>query len=206
MTLQYILELIGTALFAISGALLANDKNNADWFGVTFIGFVTSLGGGTVRDVLLGAYPIAWIHDVNIFIAIIIGIAMSSLFYETLVKYRRNLFIFETLAIAMFTIIGTEKALQYGVNPLIASILGMFSAVMGGVLRDVLTNDTPVLFRKEIYATACIAGALLYVLLLEIHTSRPIALSVSMFLIAAIRIISIRYRLTLPQFRRTNKS
>ena len=202
MTLQYVLELLGTALFAISGALLANEKNNADWFGVTFIGFVTSLGGGTVRDLLLGAYPIGWIQDVNVFIAILIGIAISSLFYETLMKYRRNIFIFETLGIAMFTIIGTEKALQFGVNPLIASVLGMFSAVMGGVLRDVLSNDTPVLFRKEIYATACMAGALLYVLLLEFHASRPIALSVSMFVIAGIRFVSVKYRLTLPQFRR----
>lgn len=202
MSLQYFLELLGTCLFAISGALLANDKNNADWFGVTFIGFVTSLGGGTVRDVLLGAYPIGWVKDVNIFLAILIGLGISSLFYESLVKYRRNLFIFETLGIAMFTIIGTEKALTYNVNPLIASVLGMFSAVMGGVVRDVLINETPVLFRKEIYATACMAGALLYVTLLELHSSRAIALSVSMFLIAAIRILSIRYKLTLPQFRR----
>ncbi len=202
MSLQYFLELLGTCLFAISGALLANDKNNADWFGVTFIGFVTSLGGGTVRDVLLGAYPIGWVKDVNIFLAILIGIGISSLFYDGLVKHRRNLFIFETLGIAMFTIIGTEKALTYNVNPLIASVLGMFSAVMGGVVRDVLINETPVLFRKEIYATACMAGALLYVSLLELHSSRAIALSVSMFLIAAIRILSIRYKLTLPQFRR----
>ena len=202
MSLQYFLELLGTCLFAISGALLANDKNNADWFGVTFIGFVTSLGGGTVRDVLLGAYPIGWVKDVNIFLAILIGIGISSLFYDGLVKYRRNLFIFETLGIAMFTIIGTEKALTYNVNPLIASVLGMFSAVMGGVVRDVLINETPVLFRKEIYATACMAGALLYVSLLELHSSRAIALSVSMFLIAAIRILSIRYKLSLPQFRK----
>ena len=202
MSLQYFLELLGTCLFAISGALLANDKNNADWFGVTFIGFVTSLGGGTVRDVLLGAYPIGWVKDVNIFLAILIGIGISSLFYDGLVKYRRNLFIFETLGIAMFTIIGTEKALTYNVNPLIASVLGMFSAVMGGVVRDVLINETPVLFRKEIYATACMAGALLYVTLLELHSSRAIALSVSMFLIAAIRILSIRYKLSLPQFRK----
>lgn len=202
MTLQYFFELAGSTLFAISGALLANDKNNADWFGVTFIGFITSLGGGTVRDVLLGAYPIGWIADVNILIAILTGIVLTSIFYNFLQTYRRNLFIFETIGIAMFTIIGTEKALQFGVNPLIASILGMFSAVMGGVLRDVLTNDIPVLFRKEIYASACIAGVLLYVSLLEIHFHRNIALAVSMFFIVLIRVLSVRYRLTLPQFRR----
>ena len=202
MTLQYFFELAGSALFAVSGALIANNKSNADWFGVTFIGFITSLGGGTVRDVLLGAYPLGWVADINIFIAILVGIALTSLFYEQLQTYKRNLFLFETLAIAMFTIIGTEKALQYQVNPIIASILGMFSAVMGGVLRDVLTNDTPVLFMKEIYSTACMAGALLYVLLVEFHCPIQIGLPSSMALIAAIRIASVKWHLTLPHFRR----
>ena len=202
MTLQYFFELAGSALFAISGALLANDKQNADWFGVTFVGFITSLGGGTVRDVLLGAYPLGWVADVFIFLAILSGIVLTSLFYDLLQKYRHNLFLFETLGIAMFTIIGTEKALQCGVNPLIAAVLGMFSAVMGGVLRDVLTNDIPVLFRKEIYASACMAGALLYVLLLYFECPRNISLPVSMALIALIRIASVRWRLSLPRFRR----
>ena len=202
MTLQYFFELAGSALFAISGALLANDKQNADWFGVTFVGFITSLGGGTVRDVLLGAYPLGWVADVHIFLAILSGIVLTSLFYDLLQKYRHNLFLFETLGIAMFTIIGTEKALQCGVNPLIAAVLGMFSAVMGGVLRDVLTNDIPVLFRKEIYASACMAGALLYVLLLYFECPRNISLPVSMALIALIRIASVRWRLSLPRFRR----
>jgi len=202
MTLQYFFELAGSALFAISGALLANDKQNADWFGVTFVGFITSLGGGTVRDVLLGAYPLGWVADVHIFLAILSGIVLTSLFYDLLQKYRHNLFLFETLGIAMFTIIGTEKALQCDVNPLIAAVLGMFSAVMGGVLRDVLTNDIPVLFRKEIYASACMAGALLYVLLLYFECPRNISLPVSMALIALIRIASVRWRLSLPRFRR----
>lgn len=202
MTLQYFFELAGSALFAISGALLANDKQNADWFGVTFVGFITSLGGGTVRDVLLGAYPLGWIADVHIFMAILSGIVLTSLFYDLLQKYRRNLFLFETLGIAMFTIIGTEKALQCDVNPLIAAVLGMFSAVMGGVMRDVLTNDIPVLFRKEIYASACMAGALLYVLLLFFDCPRNISLPLSMALIALIRIASVRWRLSLPRFRR----
>lgn len=201
MTLQYFFELAGSGLFAISGALLANDKNNADWFGVTFIGFITSLGGGTVRDVLLGSYPLGWIADVNIFYSILAGIVLTSIFYEFLRKYRRHLFLFETVAMAMFTILGTEKAIQFGVNPLIASVLGMFSAVMGGVLRDVLTNEVPVLFRKEIYATACMAGALLYVSLSYLKFPQVLNLCVSMALIATIRIVSVKYNLSLPKFR-----
>ena len=134
--------------------------------------------------------------------SVLAGIVLTSLFYDQLIKQRRNLFILETLGVAMFTIIGTEKALHFGVNPFIAAVMGMFSAVMGGVLRDVLTNEIPVLFRKEIYATACMAGALLYVTFDYFHVIRQISLPVSMLLIITIRVLSVRYKLTLPKFRR----
>lgn len=202
MNLQYPFELCGTVLFAASGALNANDKSNADWFGVTFVGFITSIGGGSVRDILLGDYPLVWIKDINIMWSVLVGIVLTSLFYDQLIKQRRNLFILETLGVAMFTIIGTEKALHFGVNPFIAAVMGMFSAVMGGVLRDVLTNEIPVLFKKEIYATACMAGALLYVSFDYFQIERLISLPVSMLLIITIRVLSVRYKLTLPKFRR----
>lgn len=202
MQIQYFFELFGTMLFAASGALNANDKSDSDWFGVTFVGFITSIGGGTVRDVLLGAYPLVWIKDINIMWAILAGILFTSLLYNWLNRQRRNLFILETIGVAMFTIIGTEKALAFGVNPFIAAVMGMFSAVMGGVLRDVLTNEIPVLFRKEIYATACFAGAAVYVGFDHFDVERNISLPVSMLLIVAIRILSVRYKLSLPKFRR----
>lgn len=203
MKIQYIFELCGTALFASSGALIANDKSNADWFGVTFIGFITAIGGGSVRDILLGSYPLVWINDINIMYAIFVGIVLTSLAYNQLKKHSKNLFILETIAVAMFTILGTEKALQFGVNPIIASVMGMFSAVMGGVLRDVLTNDTPVLFRKEIYASACMAGAFLYAWLNEWHIRRNISFPICMLLIIVIRVLSVKYDLTLPKFRKS---
>lgn len=106
MTIQYIFELIGTALFASSGAMLANDKSNSDWFGVTFLGFITAIGGGTVRDILLGAYPLAWIQDINIIFSILAGVVLTALFYSTLKRLKRNIFIVETVGVAMFTIIG----------------------------------------------------------------------------------------------------
>ncbi|MCC6818064.1 MAG: trimeric intracellular cation channel family protein [Bacteroidia bacterium] len=201
MNLQYVFELCGTALFASTGAIQANNKSNSDWFGVTFLGFITAIGGGSVRDILLGAYPLSWIGDVNVLIAVFIGVVLSALLYNIFQKFKKNIFILETFAIAMFTIIGTQKALQFGVNPLVASVLGMFSAVMGGVLRDTLTNEVPVLFRKEIYATACIAGALLYVCLDYFQINLRLNLILSALTIVAIRFVSVKYHLSVPRFR-----
>lgn len=201
MNLQYAFELVGTALFASSGALVANDKSNADWFGVTFLGLITCLGGGSVRDILLGAYPLVWIKDINVLIAGFTGIILAALFYNSLKRYRKNIFIVETFALGLFTIIGTQKALDFGVHPIIAAMMGMFSAVMGGVLRDVLTNEIPVLFKKEIYATACIAGSLLYVVLVSNVHLPHFNLIVSALVVVAIRFVSVKYKLSLPKFR-----
>jgi uncharacterized membrane protein YeiH len=201
MSIQYYLELLGTGFFAISGALVANDKSKPDWFGVTFIGFITSIGGGSLRDMLIGSYPLAWVQDINLMYAIFAGIIIASIFYKKLLGLRKNLFLFETLGVAMFTIIGTEKAMDFGTNPLIAAIMGMFSAVMGGVLRDVLTNETPVLFRKEIYATACLTGAFLYLLLDHFGSDRTLNILISCFVIFIIRIASVKWNLSLPKFR-----
>jgi uncharacterized membrane protein YeiH len=206
MSIQYTLELLGTGFFAVSGALVANEKSKPDWFGVTFIGFITSIGGGSIRDILLGIYPLAWVKDVNLMYSILAGILLVSLFFRTLQRFHKNLFVFETLGIAMFTIIGTEKALSYGTGPLIAAIMGMFSAIMGGVLRDVLTNEIPVLFRKEIYATACLAGAALYLLLDTLKFERDMNFVISIALIFFIRVIVVKYNLSLPKFRREEPS
>lgn len=201
MNIQYIFELAGTCFFAVSGALAADDKADTDWFGVTFIGFITAIGGGSIRDILLGSYPLAWINNVQFLYAIFAGVLLASLFYAKLRKLRRTLFIFDTFGIALFTILGTEKALYIGVHPLIAAIMGMFSAIMGGVIRDVLTNQTPVLFHKEIYATACLAGAFLYLFLEHLGLDRNHNFLASGLLILVIRILAVKYKLSLPRFR-----
>ena len=202
--LQYILELIGVGFFSISGALAANEKSKPDWFGVTIIGFVTSLGGGSTLDVLLGSYPLVWVKDVNFLYAIFIGIVLASILYIPLLKIRKTFFLFDTLGIAMFTILGTEKALAFEIHPLIAAIMGMFSAIMGGVLRDILTNETPILFRKEIYATACLAGAFIYLGLEFLNIPRYINMLTSILFILLIRILAIRFNITLPKFRQVH--
>lgn len=201
MPIQYYFEIIGTIVFAISGALAAGEKSGQDWFGVTFVGFITAIGGGSLRDMLLGSYPLVWINDVNFIYAIILGVVLMRLFYASLQRYRRTLSLFDTMGIALFTILGTEKALDFGVHPVVAAIMGMFSAVMGGVIRDTLTNSTPVIFRKEIYATACLAGAILFLILNEFEVHRTFNFLISGGLIITIRILAVYNRWSIPKFK-----
>ena len=198
---QYILELVGTFFFAISGALAIQDHHD-DLFGAGFMGFVTAIGGGTLRDIMLGSYPLVWIGDINFLYAILAGVIAAYFFYRFFIRLPRTFLIFDTLGISFFTILGVEKALSLGVRPEIAAIMGMFTAIMGGVIRDVLTNETPVLFRKEIYATACLIGAILYLVLYYYGVDRDVNLIVSIPVIFIIRLLAVRYKLSLPAFRR----
>ena len=200
-TLQYILELSGTFFFAVSGALAIQDRHD-DLFGAVFTGFITAIGGGTLRDIMLGSYPLVWIGDINFLYAILIGVLVAYVFFKFLIKLRRTFLFFDAIGISFFTIIGVEKALDHNVQPEIAAIMGMFSAVMGGVIRDTLINEIPVLFRKEIYATACLAGAILYLILYNAGVDRDTNLIVSVILILSIRITSVKFKLTLPNLRR----
>ena len=200
MEIQYISEIIGTGFFAISGALAANDKAQPDWFGASFIGFITAIGGGSLRDILLGSYPLVWVSDINFVYAIIAGVILASIFFKTLIKLRRTFFLFDTLGIALFTIVGTEKAINLGLNPIISAIMGMFSAVMGGVIRDVLTNEIPIIFKKEVYATACLAGAAIYLILDYLGLERNTNFLLSALIIIIIRIIAVKKKLSLPKF------
>lgn len=198
---QYVLELLGTFFFAISGALAIQDHHD-DLFGAGFMGFVTAIGGGTLRDIMLGSYPLVWIGDINFLYAIFAGVIVAYFSYTLLVKLKRTFLFFDTLGISFFTILGVEKALSLGVNPEIAAIMGMFTAIMGGVIRDVLTNETPVLFRKEVYATACLAGAVLYLILYQLDVNRNINLILSIVLIFTFRLLAVKYKLALPSFRK----
>ncbi|HOX83116.1 MAG TPA: trimeric intracellular cation channel family protein [Chryseolinea sp.] len=199
--LQYILEILGTFFFAISGALAVRDKHD-DLFGASFMGFVTAIGGGSLRDMILGSYPLVWVSDINFLYAIFIGVIIAYVFFKYLIQMRRTFILFDTLGISFFTVLGVEKSLSLGFRPEVAAIMGMFSAVMGGVIRDTLINETPVLFRKEIYATACLTGAILYLILHQFGVDRNINLIISGSLIFIIRISAIKFKLTLPNFKR----
>lgn len=200
MNIQYIAEIAGTYFFAISGVLATEDKDR-NWFGVAFTGFVTAIGGGSLRDMLLGSYPLVWIADVNFLYAIIAGVITAFIFFNWVLKLKRTMLLFDMVGIALFTILGVEKALAFGVTPEVAAIMGVFTAVMGGVIRDTLTNKTPVIFNKEIYATACLAGAILYLVLEKFSMPRNANLLISAGLIIIIRIMAIRFHLELPRLK-----
>lgn len=200
MSIQYIFEILGTIVFAISGASAADEKSGHDWFGVTFVGFITAIGGGSLRDMLLGSYPLVWINDVNFIYAIIIGILLMRIMNASIDKYRREIALFDTMGIALFTVLGTAKTLDLGFHPVIAAIMGMFTAVMGGVIRDTLINATPVIFRKEIYATACLAGAVLFLILDSFDVNRTFNFVLSGMLIITIRQLAIYYHWSVPKF------
>ncbi|WP_114748401.1 trimeric intracellular cation channel family protein [Pleomorphovibrio marinus] len=197
MELQYALELAGTFVFAISGTLAIKDREH-DLFGAGFTGFITAIGGGSLRDILLGAYPLVWVGNVNFLYAIFGGILITFMFFRFLAGLRKTFFLFDTLGIGFFTILGVEKSLSLGFRPEVAAIMGMFSAVMGGVIRDTLTNEIPILFRKEIYASACLAGAVIYLLLNYFGLERDINLLVSISIVISIRIVAVKYKLSLP--------
>ncbi len=199
--LFYWLNLIGIFFFTISGSVAARDKKHYhDYFGVFFTGFLTAIGGGTLRDMMLGAYPISWLSDENILISIICAFVFTILFKKYITRIRRTLFIFDTVGVGIYTILGVQKSLELGVNPFAAVILGLISAVFGGVIRDTLINEIPLIFAKEIYATACIAGAVLFTSMLYLNIDSNIAATISMSVIIIIRVIAVKYKLSLPKF------
>ena len=205
--LFYWLNLIGIFFFTISGSLAARDKKHYhDYFGVFFTGFITAIGGGTLRDMMLGACPISWLSDGNILISIILAFLVTLLFKKYIIQLRRTLFLFDTVGVGIYTILGVQKSLEYHVNPFAAVILGLISAVFGGVIRDTLLNEIPLIFAKEIYATACIIGAVLFTTLIYFHIDSNTAASISMSLIIIIRIIAVKYKLALPKFDSGNET
>lgn len=192
----YFFDLIGTMVFAISGCSAAAQKN-IDIFGITFCGFVTAIGGGSLRDVFLNTQP-AWIHDSNYLLAILVGVLITVVFKVGLSKLHKTLFLFDALGIGFFTIVGLQKSLSFDVPEATAIVMGMFSAVMGGVIRDTLMHETPLIFRKEIYATACLLGALVYIILLRMGVNTAPNIIISAGVVFLIRILSVRFRLSLP--------
>jgi uncharacterized membrane protein YeiH len=199
-TVPHWLDLGGVFFFAISGALAAYDKRiHRDFFGITFIAFISAIGGGTLRDVMLGIHPLAWIRDANYLIAIGAGVLLSVLLRNYLIKLRRTLFLFDTIGIGLYTILGTQKAMAADVNILASILMGMFSAVMGGVIRDTLLNDIPLIFRKEIYATACLAGGTSYVIMLKLGANDHIAAFTGIGIVIAIRIAAVVKGWSLPK-------
>ncbi len=199
MTIFYALDILGTSAFAISGALVAINKK-FDPFGVLIIAFVTAIGGGTIRDILIGRNPVAWMQDINYVYAILIATVIAILLRKKISYLSTSLFLFDTIGLGVFTIIGTEIGIQYDLHPLISIALGTMTATFGGVTRDILCNEIPVIFRKEIYASACIIGALVFILLQQTNLQVNVVYIITVITVILIRLVAVKFKLSLPTF------
>ena len=200
MELIYVIDIIGTFAFAISGALVASDKK-LDLFGVAIIAFVTAVGGGMLRDVLINAHPINWIGDLNYLYTIFAAVVFTFLFKSKIAHLSKTMFLFDTIGIGVFTLLGLQKGLSFNLHPIVALIMSMISAVFGGVLRDVLTNKVPLIFEKEIYASACLAGGVTYLSLNYFNVSENIIFVLAASVIVIIRVIAVKFHLQLPKIK-----
>lgn len=196
----YLPDLVGVAIFAVSGALAAGRKG-LDFLGVIIIAMVTAIGGGTLRDLLLDRHPIFWIGDPTYLTVIVVAATLTL----AIVRYRKPplnaLLLADALGLAVFTVIGAQAAESAGVSPGIVVMMATMTGVAGGVIRDVLSAEVPLILRRDIYATAAIVGAIAYLAAQRIGASLEAAMTLGMMTVAVLRILAIFWGLRLPVFR-----
>lgn len=194
-----IIDILGTFAFAVAGAFSAMGKR-LDPFGVLVLAFVTAIGGGTIRDILLGNVPVLWLRNSTATIVIFSSAITAMIFGRYLKQFTTLLFLFDALGLGLFTISGIEIAVEKDFSVGICIAIGTITACFGGVTRDVLLNSVPLLFRKEIYALACIAGGLLYFLLKYMDIDAYVAKPFCIIFIVVVRVLAYRFKWSLPVF------
>lgn len=193
---EYCLEILATLFYAISGVRLAAAKK-FDWFGAYTIGFITAIGGGTMRDVFLKCNPF-WMLDPWYVIATIVGLIMVILLKKYLVRIEGTFYIFDAVGLALFVDVGIFKSLLLGFPMWVAIIMGTVTGCMGGVLRDIFINEEPLVFRKEIYATACIGGGAIYWLCSVLGASVISEQLACALFIIVLRFLAVKYNWSFP--------
>ncbi|WP_372762469.1 trimeric intracellular cation channel family protein [Pseudoalteromonas sp.] len=193
-------DLIGVAVFAISGTLVAYEKK-MDGFGVVVLATVTAIGGGTVRDVILNV-PVFWLHDQSYFAAILAAVLLTT----RLINKQRTiphyiLQVADAFGLAFFAVMGTQKALLAGMPDMTAVIMGVITGCFGGMIRDVLAREIPMLLKGELYATTCIAGGIVYTLCIHFSLLVEVAMILSMLMTLLLRFAAIKWRLVLHVFK-----
>lgn len=192
-----ILDYIGTFAFAISGIRLAALKN-FDWFGAFVVGLVTAIGGGTIRDVLLNTTPF-WMHQASYFICTGAALVFVLLTGEQVIKFKHTFFIFDTIGLGLFVVVGINKTLDFGFPMWVAVLMGALTGSAGGVMRDILINEIPLIFRKEIYALACLFGGLIYWCALLLHFNVEVTQLIAAAGVIVSRFVCVKYQISLPQ-------
>jgi len=197
-----ILDLLGTFAFAVSGIRLASGKQ-IDWFGAYIIGLVTAIGGGTLRDLLLNLTPF-WMLDEKYFITTGVALITVLLFKDKLFKWGSTLFLFDTIGLGLFTIVGITKSVDAGWPFWVCIIMGTITGSVGGMIRDVLLNEVPLLFRKDIYALACVAGGGIYFLCHNFNIPNNLIELIAASTVIMFRILAVKFHLHLPQLQPLN--
>lgn len=195
-TFLFVIEMLGTVAFAISGIRLAAGKN-FDWFGAYVVGLVTAIGGGTVRDLLLNL-PVFWMMNWSYLAVTGLSLCAVLLFRRALVGGMRTLFIFDAIGLALFVVVGIEKTLAAGFPMWTAIVMGIITGSFGGVTRDILINDEPLFFRKDIYATACLAGGVAYWLVGAAFGAPIVSQMSCAVIVVGLRVAAVHFNWSLP--------
>ncbi|HKH09640.1 MAG TPA: trimeric intracellular cation channel family protein [Rubrobacter sp.] len=193
----YVLDLFGVAVFAVSGALTAGHKS-MDLFGVVVVAVITAIGGGTVRDLLLDRRPIFWIEDPTYLLVCVLAAGATLAYVRFFRPPRHSLLVADAFGLAVFTFIGARTAYEAGVPAPIVVLMGTVTGVAGGIMRDVLCTEVPLILRREIYATAAIAGALVFVVLTNLGATGPLAAIPTVAAVFGLRLTAIRLDLHAP--------
>ena len=195
-TVMKIIEVLGTFTFVVSGIRQASAKH-FDWFGGFVCGIAVAIGGGTVRDVMLGVTPF-WMTSSLYMSCAVLALLFTVVFSRSLKKLDNAWFVFDTLGIGLFTVAGIQKTLECGHPFWVAIIMGCITGSAGGVMRDVFLNNIPVIFQKEIYATACVAGGFIYWGLALLNLSVTWMAAITFVVVCSIRFLAVKYHITFP--------
>ena len=186
----------GTFAFAISGIRLASAKK-FDWFGAYVIGLVTAVGGGTLRDILLNATPF-WMEQTSYLTVSALALLFVIIFRKFTIRLTNTFFIFDAIGLGLFAVVGIVKTLEYGFPMWVAIVMGTITGSFGGMLRDILINEVPLIFRKDIYALACVLGGIIYYLCTFTGLSSPIIQFITAVSVFLTRIIAVKYHISVP--------
>lgn len=203
MSVYFILEMLGTLAFAISGIRLASAKR-FDWFGAYVVGFTTAIGGGTLRDVMLSMTPF-WMLDSVYLVVTAVALGIVIVLGRYLIRLNNTFFIFDAIGLGLFTVVGIEKTLAAGFPLWVAVIMGTLTGAAGGVLRDILINEEPLIFRKEIYALACVFGGVVFWACEQVDISGAVLQITTAAAVIALRIVAVHYGLKLPTLKGEEK-
>lgn len=197
MDLLKVIDIIGIAAFSIAGAFAAMEKK-LDIFGVFIIAFITALGGGTLRDVLIGEVPVSWMHDLSSGGIVLLGTIAALLFKKVIKNYHNVLLLFDSIGLGFFTILGIQAGISLGLHPIISISLGTITACFGGVIRDIALNNIPLIFKKEIYATTCICGGIVFFVLQKAAVPEIPVEIICLLTVVLFRLLAVRYNWQLP--------